>query len=225
MDDINNAQQSSIRRAKRQNLLAQIALRTFSSGMVVLVLLFGGVAFELLTKTPVIGLVVGHWQNDSGAVCEDGLREVDVNLTIARSIASQLADNGYRVEMLGEFDTKLKNYHASALVVLHADSCLPGYSGFKVARALGSAQPERDDRLVDCLWNRYASATGLEKDPLHITDDMQNYHAFREMNPKTPAAIIELGYLKDDRSVLTQGAASAAKGVVQGIRCFFETRP
>ena len=31
----------------------------------------------------IIGIVAGHWKNDSGAVCPDGLKEVDVNLNIA----------------------------------------------------------------------------------------------------------------------------------------------
>jgi len=225
MDNVSDVQQPGIRRAKRQNQLAKIVPRAFIWGIVVLVLLFGGMTFELLTQTPKVGLVVGHWQNDSGAVCEDGLREVDVNLTIAQSVASQLANNGYQVELLGEFDAKLKNYRASAMVVLHADSCIPGYSGFKVTRALDSPQPARDDRLVDCLWDRYESATGLEKDPLHITDDMREYHSFQDIHPRTPAAIIELGYLNDDRSILTQETAGAAKGVVQGLKCFLEDHP
>ena len=32
---------------------------------------------------PVICIVAGHWGNDSGAVCPDGLTEADVNLRIA----------------------------------------------------------------------------------------------------------------------------------------------
>jgi N-acetylmuramoyl-L-alanine amidase len=217
--------QSGIRRAKKRNQLAEIVLRVFGLGIVVFVLLFGTMAFELLTQTPKVGLVAGHWQNDPGAVCEDGLREVDVNLAIAQSVAQQLTSNGYKVDLLGEYDSRLKNYRASALVVLHSDSCIPGYSGFKVARALDSPHPERDDRLIDCLWDQYGSATKLPKDPLHVTDDMRKYHTFRDILSKTPAAIIELGYLKEDREILTQKAGGAAKGVVQGLRCFLEERP
>ena len=42
-----------------------------------------------------IGIVAGHWKHDSGAVCPDGLQEVDINLDIAHRVVSLLALAGY----------------------------------------------------------------------------------------------------------------------------------
>src|SRR4030067_1344067 len=51
---------------------------------------------------PLIGVVAGHWGNDSGAVCADGLTEVELNLDIASRVKAILAPLGYDVEVLKE---------------------------------------------------------------------------------------------------------------------------
>jgi N-acetylmuramoyl-L-alanine amidase len=53
-----------------------------------------------------------------------------------------------------------------------------------------------------------------------ITGDMREYHAFREIDPSTVAAIIETGFLNLDREMLTKKTDLVAEGVVQGILCF-----
>lgn len=173
-----------------------------------------------------IGIVAGHWGylDDRGAVCADGLTELDVNLAVASLVAKKLTDAGYTVDMLKEFDDRLENYTALALVSIHADSC--DYindlaTGFKVSAALGmqDAQIDRAAQLTACLRARYTQVTGL---PQHnsITPDMTYYHAFDELNPNTTAAIIEVGFLNLDRQILTQGQDIIADGIVAGIRCF-----
>src|SRR4030095_13712479 len=52
-----------------------------------------------------IGIVAGHYGNDSGAVCYDGngnvtLTEADVNLKIAALVQQQLTQRGYQVDLL-----------------------------------------------------------------------------------------------------------------------------
>jgi N-acetylmuramoyl-L-alanine amidase len=124
--------------------------------------------------------------------------------------------------LLKEFDPKLNNYQASALVSIHADSCdyiNDQAAGFKVASALANPRPERAARLTACLRNRYAQATNL---PLHnsITIDMTSYHAFDEIHAETTAAIIEVGFLNLDRQVLTENTDAVAQGITDGIICF-----
>jgi N-acetylmuramoyl-L-alanine amidase len=53
-----------------------------------------------------------------------------------------------------------------------------------------------------------------------ITGDMREYHAFREIDPSTVAAIIETGFLNLDREMLTKNTDLVAAGVVDGILCF-----
>lgn len=175
---------------------------------------------------PRIGIVAGHWGNDSGAVCPDGLTELDVNLNIATLVKQKLSGIGYDVDLLKEFDPLLNDYYANALVSIHADSCSyvnDQATGFKVSAALASKQTQQDkaSRLTACLKARYAEATGL---PLHnsITPDMTYYHAFDEINDETTAAIIEVGFLNLDRQILTQQPDKIADGVVNGILCYLK---
>ncbi len=179
------------------------------------------------TRTPrarkLIGIVVGHWKNDSGAVCADGLTEVDINLNVASLVQEMLNEKGYDVDLLAEFDSRLNNYEADAIISIHADSC--DYinnlaTGFKVATSLAKYQPEQSTRLTSCLRGRYGSLTGLPVHSQSVTPDMTEYHTFAEIDPTTPAAIIEIGFMNLDRQFLTETPELAAQGIFSGIECF-----
>jgi N-acetylmuramoyl-L-alanine amidase len=169
--------------------------------------------------SPQVGLIAGHWQSDSGAICEDGLREVDLNLQIARRVAAILREEGYRVEVLPEFSAKLNGYRADVLLSIHNDSCID-LSGFKVARMTHATLPEDEDRLVAHLYEQYAAATGLEPHLDTITEDMRQYHAFRQIDPDTPGAIIECGFMGGDRYILTEEQDRIAVGIANGLLAF-----
>lgn len=177
-----------------------------------------------------IGIVAGHWGNDSGAVCYDGngnvtLTEADVNLEIAALVQQQLAQAGYEVDLLREFDSRLNGYRALAIVSIHNDSCEyvnDQATGFKVAAALNTSDANRANRLTACLTDRYQRLTEMTFHAGSITADMREYHAFREIDPNTVAAIIETGFLNLDREILTRRTELVAAGVVEGILCFAE---
>lgn len=170
-----------------------------------------------------VGIVAGHWKSDSGAICPDGLQEVTINLDVASRVVAILQYEGYQAELLPEFSEKLYGYQADAFVSIHADSCnIPEASGFKVARVAASAIPEKEDRLVACLIREYAAKTGLALHEDSITYDMTGYHAFHEIDPDTPGAIIELGFMGADRDLLIDRAYEVAQGVARGIACFLE---
>jgi N-acetylmuramoyl-L-alanine amidase len=175
-----------------------------------------------------VGIVAGHSGNDSGAVCVDGngnvtLTEADVNLKIAAMVQEQLTQKGYQVDLLREFDTRLNGYRALAIVSIHNDSCdyiNDEATGFKVAAALNTHDLNRANRLTACLVDRYQRVTDLTFHAGSITGDMREYHAFREIDPNTVAAIIETGFLNLDREILTKHTDLIAEGVVEGILCF-----
>lgn len=176
------------------------------------------------TTRPLVGIVAGHAGYDPGAVCPDGPTEAEVNLAIAGEVIRLLERKGIGADLLEEFDPRLAGYRADALVSIHADSCaVPGASGFKVARVTESAIPAAEDRLVACLNQEYAVHTGLSQHPASITDGMTDYHAFREIAPQTPGAIIETGFLLDDQYLLVRRPKVVARGVAAGILCFLET--
>ncbi|HHH40959.1 MAG TPA: N-acetylmuramoyl-L-alanine amidase [Chloroflexi bacterium] len=178
-------------------------------------------------SVPRIGIVAGHWwpegseMSDAGAVCPDGLTEVEINKDVAERVVFTLRKMGYRADLLAEWDERLQGYQADALVSIHADSCLyPEASGFKVARVTDSVIPEEEDRLVACLADRYARRTGLRFHRNSITYDMTRYHTFYEIDPLTPGAIIEVGFMLADRDLLTRRPDLVAQGIIDGLLCY-----
>lgn len=182
-----------------------------------------------------VGIVAGHSGinpdlgfEDPGAVCPDGLTEVQVNQEIAQRAVRGLNAAGLQADLLEEFDNRLVGYRAVALVSIHADSCLPindDATGFKVSAAQDNAVPDKAQRLVACLADRYEAATGLPYHRFSITRDMTEYHTFYEINSQTPAVVIETGFLHLDRDFLTENPQDVARGIVEGVLCYVNNEP
>jgi N-acetylmuramoyl-L-alanine amidase len=179
---------------------------------------------------PLVGIVAGHWGNDSGAECSDGVTEQQVNLDIARLVTEKLRAKGIWTDLLQEFDSRLTHYRADVLLSIHADSCKPidanpPATGFKVARSVASAIPTTEDRLVACLKAEYQKATKMAFHQNSITRDMAAYHSFSEIHADTPAAIIETGFLYLDYDTIVKQPELPAQGIANGILCFLDNRP
>jgi N-acetylmuramoyl-L-alanine amidase len=175
-----------------------------------------------------IGIVSGHRgpqvPPDPGAVCPDGLTEAEINFAVAQKVVLALRERGYSVDLLDEFDPRLEEYQAAALISIHANTCQnfgEVVSGYLIARAAARTLAGSDDLLVECVAQYYQQAVGLER-RMGLTRDMTDYHSFREIHPLTPAAIIELGFMLADRDVLTLKQDEMAKGITDGILCFLE---
>lgn len=171
-----------------------------------------------------IGLVSGHWGNggDPGAVCPDGTAEHDVNLAVSTIVRQKLEALGYTIDLLQEFDPRLEDYRAALLLSIHSDTCADldsDATGFKIAASAESSDNNLTSRLSACLYTHYKNATELPY-LLGVTDDMTQYHAFRAINPNTPAAIIEIGFLNLDRNLLVNHPGVVADGIVSGVLCF-----
>jgi len=174
-------------------------------------------------KSNRIGIVAGHYGSDSGAVCSNGLTEVEMNLKIATLAQKTLSDRGYQVDLLEENDTRLNGYQAALLVSIHLDSCEyvnDQATGFKVATALSVQNVANGQRLVSCLSSRYGEITGLPYHAGSVTDDMTYYHAFNEIEPSTTAAIIEAGFMNMDYRFITEETDKIAEGIAAGILCY-----
>jgi N-acetylmuramoyl-L-alanine amidase len=142
---------------------------------------------------------------------------------VAERVVTALRARGYKADLLEEYDNRLPGYLADALVSIHADSCdIAKASGFKVARVSDSAIPEAEDALVECLYAQYGRVTGLPRHDHSITPDMHGYHVFLEIDPQTPGAIIEIGFLGADRDTLENHPERAAEGIFAGLVCFLE---
>jgi N-acetylmuramoyl-L-alanine amidase len=174
-----------------------------------------------------IGIVSGHsgpsWkQNDSGAVCDDGLTEESINFDIATKVVAELRQRGFTVLLLDEFDPRLNGLEALALVSIHSNECTDygeDVSGFLVGNTAAFPDAPGSAQLADCIGRHYAEATGLPRragQTLHMTD----YHRFDEVRTQIPAVVIELGFMLNDRDILTNQQDTVARGLIEGISCF-----
>lgn len=177
-----------------------------------------------------IAILAGHSggvYEDPGAVCPEalgGIKEVDINSSVASSVKEMLNKEGYEVDILAEWDPLLDGLIALAFVSIHTDSCEyvnPEATGFKIAP---SSTNQLSSRLDSCLKDRYAQATGMSQHP-GITPDMTDYHAFYSISDQTPAAIIELGFMNLDHDRLLNNQEEMALGITNGILCFLRNEP
>lgn len=193
-----------------------------------------------------VAIVAGHWSKadpsnnsatipDPGSVCADGTKEVDINYGVASRTLSLMGSKGFRVTLLEEWDSRLKDpnrdspdFTARVFLSIHSDACVTGpdyplATGYKIAHAQPSENASQDDRLVRCLVRDYDTVVApykLRFNENTITPDMTMYHAFRQIVPTTPAAIIELGFLGRDRVLLSQHQDELAAGLANGLTSF-----
>jgi N-acetylmuramoyl-L-alanine amidase len=168
-----------------------------------------------------IGLIAGHKGSDSGAVCDDGLTEAEINLNIAEKVAGALLALGIHADILDEFDSRLSNYGGTAIISIHADSCTyinDLATGYKVA----TSSRTESSLLQSCLEAAYQQATQLPYHANTITPHMTDYHAFRTLPEGVPAVILETGFMNLDRALLTDNVDVPASGVLSGIQCFLD---
>jgi N-acetylmuramoyl-L-alanine amidase len=169
-------------------------------------------------------LISGHAGHDPGAVCTDEqgqtiITEAEINAQVAEAVAQRLRRAGADVEILEEFDQRLTGLRADVLLSLHIDSCID-VSGYKAAHYTLSPISGEAGRLVACIDQAYPTATGLTQHSNTITHNMTNYHAFRVIDPQTPAAILELGFLGGDQELLTERQWAVVDGVVASLLCY-----
>lgn len=182
-----------------------------------------------------IGIISGHrgkgatGGRDPGAICEDEfgnpfLTEDEINFAVATRVVSRLESMNFAAEMLDEYDPRLNDYRADALVSIHANTCYDFgeyVSGFIVA--ISEARPEIgvDAFLRECIGENFGAQVPLPRS-FNITEDMTQYHAWRKIHPLTPGTILEMGYMLADQAVLTEDPDILARAVVDGILCFIE---
>jgi N-acetylmuramoyl-L-alanine amidase len=178
-----------------------------------------------------IGIVAGHTgpplqeglPEDPGAVCDDGLTERRINEAVAREVVAALRRDQYTVDLLEEFDDRLHGYQADVLVSVHTNDCQDygaAGTGYNVASAQARQTTRgQDERLLNCLIVQYGATTGLARHQ-GLTYDMTEYHTFGEVAVDTPTAIIEIGFMRNDRPILLNQQPLVAQGIANGIRCF-----
>jgi N-acetylmuramoyl-L-alanine amidase len=183
-----------------------------------------------------VGIQAGHWRveelpdeqhrlRDSTGARYGRLREVDLNLEVARRAADLLRASGARVDLLPA--RVPAGYRADAFVAVHADGAdRPGARGWKAATPWRASEAAR--RLREALAGTYPRFTGLPEDRFGTTSYMRGYYAFsphryeHAIDPRTPAVILEMGFItmREDREALFGDPQAAALGIAAGILRF-----
>ena len=217
-------------------------MKGFRMGLIA-VFALSAAAFQLAEAPPEravrIALQAGHWRADEAprelnglkgnGTSWEGMHEWEVTLAIAQSAATMLEDLGYEVDILPAVVPP--SYRADLFIAIHADgSNDPAASGYRVA------SPRRDRtgrarRVAQLLDERYGQATGIRRLPT-TTRRMRNYYAFNyrryrhALHPSTVGVIIETGFLtsRRDREVIVSAPERAARGIVDAVMDFPETR-
>ncbi len=171
-----------------------------------------------------IGIVIGHRAYNEGFTCGGELTELAVNTEVATYLQQKLLKEGYEVVMLDEFDLALSGFEANALVSIHTDTCdyiNDTATGFKVAAVMAQKDQAEAERLAACIAVPLCSSN-QDAVSLPVCDERYELFTclFLEINPHTPAAVIELGYLNLDQQILKNNPEELAEGVFQGIQCF-----
>jgi hypothetical protein len=189
-----------------------------------------------------VALQVGHWKlenapwelrnlNPHRQAQGGGYMEWEINLRVAQETQTLLEQEGIGVTLLPAILPG--TYKADAFVAIHADQnpSAPWLSGFKVASSAFDTS-KNAHRLAQAITNEYRLATWLTRET-YIPDSMTHYYAFNTekflyaVHPKTPAIIIETGYLPNprDRAVILSNPQWAAQGIAKGILQFLNNQP
>jgi hypothetical protein len=199
-----------------------------------------GVSFasNMSGKQKQVALQVGHWKVEEAPwelrgldphrqSSGGGYMEWEVGLRIAEKTKKLLEKQGIAVTILSAILPS--TYKADVFVSIHADQNpnAPWMSGFKIASSVFD-QSGKARRLSQLMAQEYRIATGLDQER-YIPSSMPYYYAFNHekfiyaVHPKTPAVIIETGYLPNprDRAVIVTNPHMPAAGIAQGILKFF----
>src|SRR5438477_2701103 len=169
------------------------------------------VAKPTLTGPRRVGIQAGHWLTEQAppeawrlvaqtGTSWQGVKEVDINLDIAKRVKALLETKGVVVDILPTVVPA--GYLADAFVSLHGDGDGTGAkSGFKMAYSTRRTPYEQD--LLLQIKDEYKKATGLDYDAAGVTRNMLGYWNFnwqRYKNstaPHTPSVILEMGYVSN----------------------------
>ena len=198
-----------------------------------------GISLRGITLPWRVGVQAGHLDIESlpdelarlrtstGAEWRD-IREVDINLTVARLVVAQLEAAGVVVDLLPA--RVPPRYDADAIVSVHADGAWRNARGWKVAAPHRGSPASR--LLRDAIAQSYAATTGLPHDYAGVTRGMRGYFAFsphRYLHAAawtTPATIVETGFVTQtqDRRFLLRQPEVAARGIADGVLTYLAGR-
>lgn len=182
-----------------------------------LFLLFSGTAHAARPETPVILIDPGHGGIDGGTQSADGaVLEKDLNLMIAKKLAEELKQTGFRVELTRETDEDTTKFapqnrrwgrhkrdlfgrvqaarekRATVLISVHGNHGTPANRGGIVYYQRASLE---SFLLADLLQSRFNRLSGK----LHHARPGDVYYILRKS--PVPSVLVEYGYFSNSRDL------------------------
>ncbi len=188
---------------------------------------------------PRVLVVVGAIPGVSGSPpCElGGLSESAVTQRVAEALVQRLREAPIEVTLFGGSTqnaqplTALRGVRADAVVILHTAGCDPNRSGFYICCWRGHEANSASSQLVNRLTEFYGSELRGRIAPSSALDiwERQDHvllHPATGVHRSTPAVVVELGSLLQDRDALHSAPAveSMAIGLAKGVRQFLNDR-
>lgn len=179
-------------------------------------------------KTQTIIIDPGHGAHDPGAVA-NGLKEKDINLSVALKVKSLFQDTGFNIALTRESDVFVslsdrvnfaKKMNGNVFVSIHTNAGGgTGTETYYYSAAATNPYVEKSKKLAQCIQKRLVEAwnaadRGVKKGNLHV---------LRENN--MPAVLVELGFIdrKEDAEKLGSPywQEKAAKAIYLGILDYY----
>jgi len=191
-------------------------------------------------RKPRVGIQIGHYKSieqpdelknirySTGAQV-GRIKEVDINLAVAKMLRDMLEARGILVDILPA--TVPQNYRADVFISIHADA-----SKDKKRRGYKSAyfNPSRniyDHLLKEKVDESYFYFMGLPDDDENVSGAMLEYYAFNKrrfkhsISPKTAGLIVEIGYISNPEDLqLIKDPVNPAYALKVGIIRYLKAR-
>lgn len=191
-----------------------------------------GSGLSAAVHVPTVYLDPGHGGVDEGCA-RAGIREKDLNLSIALLVREQLEEQGYRVIMSRETDTYIgkearveeaNQSGADIYISIHQNATEDdaGVSGMEVWYREDSSRPD-SKRLAQLIRQQTLKSTGATERKLR--DDADFYVTG---NTSMPACLIETGFLSNTaergKLSLAEYQQQIADGIVRGVSYYFHPK-
>jgi N-acetylmuramoyl-L-alanine amidase len=188
----------------------------------------------------------GHGGTEIGAVASNGVREKDVNLTLAQAVADKLRAQGITVQLTREGDYRLpivtraeivNTLHPKLFISIHHNGGgAPVHAGPGTEVFFQKASPE-SKRLAGLVWQDvFAALTpfdvkwigGTDAGAIYRSDrDGTDFYGVLRRTEGVPAALAEVAYLSNPPEaefiVRDDFRAAAASGIANAVVRYFAT--
>jgi len=167
----------------------------------------------------------GHEGRTSGSTGAPG--EVELNVRIRNRLSQLLINKGFMVQLVNADPTQLEiNKDFDLFLALHGDADVYGTGGgfvdypaeFYQNGGIQDYNNAESKRIKEAIESKYFQHSEIANHPERSNANTKYYYMWRQLTPKTPCVLIEMGVVQDahDR-VLLADTDRIANALTRGI--------